>query len=376
MASFRMETLDGGLTQLIVSGLVQKEDIDVFRALSGLSKAQTRALVDLSELAEADESFYQHIVDVSARCRIKVVCKMAEISKICLRFGIQTFPSQKSAQLSIAGEETVNHLMSKLRDVPILSTDAYQLVSYMNDVNANFEELEKMVRNNPGLVSQIIRLANSSFYYRGQKVDLLSKALVTIGFANLRPIFLFNFYNSVMGLFAAQKEVIAHGKRCAQLAEFICRAAKAPKEDYSKVWVGGLLHDVGGQALSFFFPEKYEKARQIMLEEQKPSYMAELVVFGTEHQTVGRMLATRWNFPEYLVNIIGDHHYLQAVGWNKLTLPVFCANCYLNEQEKIPAHSYYSKLTGYFMLFKQDMPWSDEAIGEEFAKALTGETIL
>jgi len=371
VATFRVETLDGGLAQIVIEGGILKDDHELWRALSSLSKSSPQAVIQMSGVSDSAQEFVDYLAELSARCRMKVVSQNAGITSQFVGAGVPVFPSVKSAQLSIAGEETIRQLLVKLRDVPILATDAYKLLAYLGDPNATFEELERMVKEMPGLVSQAIRLSNSSYFYRGKKVDTLANALTVLGFNNLRMLFLFNFHQSVMNMFSAQKEVIEHGRRCAALAEFIARSAKAPKDEYAKVWVGGLLHDIGGQALSFFFPEKYAAARKLMLDEAKPSFMAELVTFGTEHQTVGRILAQKWNFPDYLVNIIGDHHYLQAAGWNRVTLPVYCANNYLNEKEGIPAMAFYSKLVGYFMMFKADCPWEGEAIGAEFEKALS-----
>jgi len=369
MAVFRIESLEGSVPQITIEGAATKSDHDLFRALSNLSKAHHIALVNLNALSTGDQDFFTHLQEISARTKLKVISANKAVIDGCAEVGLQVFPSVKSAQLALVGEETISMMMAKLRDVPIINTDAYQLVSYTAGINANYEEIERMIRDKPSIVGQIMRLANSSFFYRKQRVDTLQAALVTIGLAYLRRLFLFNFYSSVTNIFTVQKPVIEHGKLTAMLAEYICKAANAPREDHSKVWLGGLLHDIGSQALAFFFPEKYERARKLMKEENKPSYLAELVTFGTEHQTVGRMLATKWNFPDYLVNIVGDHHYLAAVGWNKLTLPVFCANNFLNERDRIPFNSYYSKLVGYFMLYKMDVPWKDPVA--EFAKVIT-----
>ncbi|MBF0406371.1 MAG: HDOD domain-containing protein [Candidatus Riflebacteria bacterium] len=371
MANYRVETLDGGFPYINIEGTVARNDTELFRAVSNISKGHASFIVNLTGLESADKEFYDHLNNVSSRSKLKVVSNNSTVSNYCLSMGLKIFPSIKSAQLSFAGDETIKMLLSKLRDVPILSNDAYKLVSYTNDVNANYEELEKMIKDNPGLVSQILRIANSSFFYRNQKITVLSQALVTIGLTHLRRLFEFNFYHSVMGIFGAQKELIDHGKQCAVVAEYIAKQAGASKADLSKIWLAGLLHDVGGQALAFFFPEKYNVARNFVKEQKMPTYLGELVTFGTEHQSVGKILANKWNFPEYLQNIVGDHHYLQIVDGKKLTLPVFCANTYLNNRDGLPAPSYKEKLVEYFQLMNKEMKWENP--DDELIKAFESE---
>ncbi|MBF0546284.1 MAG: HDOD domain-containing protein [Candidatus Riflebacteria bacterium] len=372
MPTYHVDTLPNGIKSLTIEGSVQKSDDELFRTLSSLSKNTQDLFLNLSAMEDSEQEFFDYLSEISPRLRLRVITKYPAVMEKCSKLGLQVFPSEKSAQLAMTGDNTVKAVLSRLREVPILNTDAYKLMTYIGNPNANMDELEKMIKENPGLVSQILKMANSAMYYRGTKIESLSPAMATLGANNLRMLFLFNFYHGVTNIFGAQKEVIDHGKQCALLSEFIAKSAKAPREEHPKVWLSGLLHDIGQQALAFVFPEKYQLVRKYVEEEKKPSYFGELLTFGIDHQAVGRQLAIKWNFPEYLVNVIGDHHSLKAIGWNRLTLPVFCANNYLNERVGLPFVSYYSKLVGYFMLYKAEVTWA-ESPGEEFEKALEGE---
>lgn len=357
MAEFRIETLDGGITQLVISGTVKDNDFELFQMISQASKKWSHVLVNLSQLQHWTPRLFSELQAVSARTRIKAISTDQKLVAACNDAGLAVFPTIKSASLSYAGDETLHLLLRKLRDVPILNTEAYRLIAYVSSNDATFPGLEALIKNNPGLVSQILRWANSAYFARQSKAETLQQAMVTLGFSNLRQLFLFNFYTSVGGLFQSQAAVIDHGRACARLAEYICKSAGGTAEECAKVRMGGLLHDVGRMALAFFFPEHYERVAQQMREKNIPSFMAELLVFGTEHQTVGSLLCNRWNFPTYLGAVIGDHHYLQAENWNTLTLPVFVANNFLHEMEGAPFHPYFSKLEGYFFLKRKDLPW-------------------
>ncbi len=367
MAEFQINTIEGGITQITVTGKVGSNDLQLFRALSHLSRHHC-SLVNLLELVEASEDFFAHLEDLSSRTKIKVIAKSPELVSKFNEIGLQTYPTSKSASLSFAGEETLRVLTAHLRDVPILNTEAYRLIQHVASPDANFPELEKMLQNNAGICSQILRTANSSYFMRSSKAETLQQAMVTIGFATLRQIFIYNFYNSVGNFFGAQKETVEHGQECARLAEYIARSGGASYTECAKVRLIGLLHDVGRQALAFFFPQQYEKVQYMIRAENKPSFLAELVVFGIEHQNIGSILANRWNFPEYLSKVIGDHHYLKAKDWNTLTLPVFCANNFLNKRDGEPFSPFFQKLEGYFFLKRAELPWKN--IDNEFQEFL------
>ncbi|OGK09264.1 MAG: hypothetical protein A2W80_00455 [Candidatus Riflebacteria bacterium GWC2_50_8] len=367
MAEYQISTNEGGITQITISGAVASTDSELFRAFSHLSSSKC-ALVNFLELSEASEELFTRLEDVSSRTKIKVIVTKPEFVTKCNKIGLQTFPTTKSATLSHAGDETLRLLIAQLRDVPILNTEAYKLIQHVASPDANFPELEKMLQNNAGLCSQILRTANSSYFMRSSKAETLQQAMVTLGFAPLRQIFIYNFYNSVGNFFGVQKDTVEHGQDCAKLAEYIAQSAGASQAECAKIRLIGLLHDVGRQALAFFFPQQYEKVQHLIRVDKNPSYLAELVVFGTEHQSIGSILANSWNFPDYLSKVIADHHYLKATDWNKLSLPVFCANNFLNQRDGEPFSPYYHKLEGYFFLKRAELPWKD--IDAEFNEFL------
>lgn len=368
MAEYQISTVEGGITQISISGDATSNNSELLRTLSRISKSHNCALVNLLELTESSEELFSHLDEISSRLKLKIVTKKPEFVNKCSKIGLQSFPTIKSASLSFAGEETLRILTAQLRDVPILNTDAYRLIQHVSSPNADFSELEKMLQNHPGLCTQILRTANSPFFMRASKAETLQQAMVTLGFAPLRQIFIYNFYTSVSNFMGAQQETLQHSQDCANLAEYIARSGGASHPECAKVRLIGLLHDIGRQALAFFFPQQYERVRHLIKVEKKPSFLAELVVFGTEHQSIGSFLANRWNFPEYLAKVIGDHHYLQAKDWNTLTLPVFCANNFLNKRDGEPHSPFFQKLEGYFFLKRAELPWKN--IDEEFNEFL------
>jgi HD-like signal output (HDOD) protein len=368
---YRLETLPGSSTlHLQLEGQIDLVDADFSTYLSNLSLKRVPLIINILGLEKAVAALFDILGDLSTRTRIKVVGTRDDLVQKSTNSGLQVFPTLKSAILAITGDETVNTVLTRLRDVPVLNSDAYRLFSYVSQGDPSFGKLEEMVRESAGLVSQILRLANSSFFLRSSRAETLQQALVTLGFRNLAQLFVYNFYQGVGNMFQVQQDVLEHGKACGSLAEFIGRSAGASAEECARLRLGGLLHDIGQQALAFCFPQQFALVRQKMREEQRPSFLIELMVFGIEHQAIGSILFEKWNFPPYLAAIIGDHHYLQAAHWNALTLPVFCANNFLHEEEGSPFQPYFQKLEGYFFLKKKEMPWIGPAINEAFRQFL------
>ena len=357
MSKHQLETLDGGVPHLRVQGKVTEADTDLFSMLAQISRKAPQLLLNLAEVTETEDIFIDRIREISALTRIKVVTALPLVTRALRDGSVLLFPTEKSACLAIVGEEALRVILVKMNEAPVLASDACSLVNFMSTPEATFENVIKRVEKIPNLCGQIVKVANSAMFYRGAKVETVQQAVSRLGLVNLAQIFVYNFYSGVSSFFGNQQQIITHCQKCATLAFFIAQSGKLPADECGKIWLGALMHDIGKQALSFVFSQKYEEVLRLMKEEGHSSVLAELNVFGTEHPLVGSLLAQKWNFPEYLVNVIGDHHSLAAKQWNLLTLPVYCANSFMNELEGFPFAPYFQRLEGYFFLLKRDVPW-------------------
>ncbi len=359
MAEHALETLDGGVQQIVIKGEISDNEEDLYRLVGKVAHKFPTLVLNCLEVTAVSPLFAQRLEEFRSMSRFKIVVGQSPVKDALIDKGYLLFPSMKSAQLAITGEDTLRTILNKLKDAPILSAEAYQVLGYMNSADADFNGVVKRIEKDQNICSQIVKVANSALFYRGGKVDTLSQAVSRIGLLNVQNILVRSLYSGLTSFFQSQKDVIVHSQKCAMLANYIAQEGGRPVDERAKIWLGALMHDIGRQAMAFAFPEKYAQVSELMKKENRPSYVAELYVFGTEHQVIGRLLAKKWNFPDYLTHIIGDHHSLAAKQWNTMTLPVFCANSFMNEQEGIPFVSYYQRLEGYYFMLKKDMPWKD-----------------
>ena len=254
--------------------------------------------------------------------------------------------------------QTMALIQRRLRDLPILNTEAYRLVDYCSKPEPEFDVIEEIVQGNPNLCSQIMRLANSSFFKRSERTETLQEALVLLGLTTLRQIFVQNFYNSIGNLMNTQARLLNHGRACSHLAEFLAKAAGQSALDLAKIRIGALLHDIGQQFLSFFFPKQYDMVQSASASKGIPIFRLEQKAFEVSHQEVGAVLSAKWNFPDYLTEIIGKHHD-EGLSPRSLVMPVFCANSFLHEAAGEPSQPYLDPLKAYFSAYQKKLPWSD-----------------
>ena len=126
MADFHIETLEGGISQLVIEGTAKEDELELLQMVSQASKKFNHLLVNLLNLRDWGPKLFLLFQEVSARTNIKAISSEQKAVAECNKAGIAVFPTIKSASLSYAGDETLNLLLRKLKDIPILNTEAYR----------------------------------------------------------------------------------------------------------------------------------------------------------------------------------------------------------------------------------------------------------
>ncbi len=85
-------------------------------------------------------------------------------------------------------------------------------------------------------------------------------------------------------------------------------AQAAGVKNVGEAFLAGLLHDVGMVVMNNEEPEKFARARALMVSGGMESYEAEVEVFGFNHMDVGAIIARRWNLFDALEYAIYCHH--------------------------------------------------------------------
>ncbi|NMA86488.1 MAG: HDOD domain-containing protein, partial [Tissierellia bacterium] len=93
---------------------------------------------------------------------------------------------------------------------------------------------------------------------------------------------------------------------CAIVSRYIAKDIHYPRPETA--YIAGLLRDIGKTILNFYVEQEYN-AIVNKVEYGHMSFLdAEEEILGFNHAQVGEKIATKWNFPEELVEAIGLHH--------------------------------------------------------------------
>lgn len=203
-------------------------------------------------------------------------------------------------------------ILRKLKTVTSVPPSALRAMKVLQDPNANMGEVVQIIAYDPGLTTNILKMANSSYFGCARSISSLREAVVRLGAANIFKLITASIANLVLnknikGYGMTSGELWEHSIAVAVAAENV--AALIKDQEASKMaFTAALLHDVGKIVLSDFFDETVNEEVTKNMAQGKSMFEAEKISFGINHADVGARLLASWNIPNMLVESVRWHH--------------------------------------------------------------------
>jgi HD-like signal output (HDOD) protein len=185
-----------------------------------------------------------------------------------------------------------------------------RLIEALGDDDADAQDLAEIIESDLGLASKVLSLANSAYYGVNQKVATLKRAIVVIGFDELKLLALGAGLAEIFNMRAVPPEFDGRGLwlHCIGVSWAAKRMAEAVDGPPSgEVMFAGLLHDLGKLVLAVKLPEEFQAVMD-RCQRGLPYYQAEEAL-GLQHADIGYWLAKRWSLPEVHTDVIRYHHH-------------------------------------------------------------------
>ena len=171
---------------------------------------------------------------------------------------------------------------------------------------ADAQNIQAIMMKDSGLVSSVLRAANSAYFSTSHRCESVAEAVLRLGFREVYRLTV----SSVAGRWLSQIEhgygwepgdLCKHSLCVAVASEFI--AKETGKVSVGLAYTAGLLHDVGKLALAHACADQFEKIR---IQQQKSGVswrQAEHEILGYDHTDVGGVLMEAWTFPTSLIQV-------------------------------------------------------------------------
>jgi putative nucleotidyltransferase with HDIG domain len=180
----------------------------------------------------------------------------------------------------------------------------------LNEDDVSITEIEEILRHDPGLATNVLRLANSAYFGLSTKVGSLKQAVMLLGVKRFAQIAISACMSKTMekaveGYNLSPGELWLHSIAVSNTAEALAKDRKFAETD--DVFTPALLHDMGKLVLGKFVKEELQKIESIAAKGVS-LVIAEHMVLGTDHAEIGALILAKWFFPIDIVNAVRWHH--------------------------------------------------------------------
>mgnify|MGYP001826052940 CR=1 FL=1 len=193
---------------------------------------------------------------------------------------------------------------------PGMPATAAKLLPLLDNPDSTPSEVENIVKYDPGLTANILKLTNSAYFGIPTKVSSIKQAVILLGWKRLVQVVTTICMSGLMkkaipGYDLRSGELWRHSIAVSVAAEILVEALKIPDAD--EVFTAALLHDVGKLILGSFVKKELAQIEE-MVTKGIAFDVAESMVLGTNHAEVGGQILHKWSFPAELVNAVQWHH--------------------------------------------------------------------
>ncbi len=200
-----------------------------------------------------------------------------------------------------------------LRDgikLPSLPTIFLQIQDIINNPNSSTHSIANVIGKDAGLATCLLRLVNSSFYGYPSKIDSLSRAVTIVGTKQLSTLALgvtmINVFKDIPKDLIDLQSFWKHSIACGIISRVLAKYKNISNNE--RLFVGGLLHDIGRMIVYGYLPKHAKEALLRASKSDSSLQEAEREVIGFTHQSIGTSLLKKWKLPLTLESMVRYHH--------------------------------------------------------------------
>ena len=208
----------------------------------------------------------------------------------------------------VVAQPAVRAVLAQMGSLPAVPSVYTRLSRRLDDPNVSVYELSEMVSADTTLAVQVLRVANSAYFGRHQRVTQLEFAAARLGTRLLRSLVLMA---EVYGRFPVSPFIAERLESLQEHASLVARVASnlepnAPWRE--EAFTAGLLHDSGKLLLASHLPDVHTSIVRDAERTGTPEFEVEVQRLGIHHGTLGACMLGMWGLPSVVLDAARAHH--------------------------------------------------------------------
>ncbi|KJR99465.1 MAG: hypothetical protein VR65_15885 [Desulfobulbaceae bacterium BRH_c16a] len=193
---------------------------------------------------------------------------------------------------------------------PALPATVGKVMAVTADPESSANDLMQAILPDQAMCTAILKVANSAFFGIPREVSTIERAVVVLGYEEIRNIVLGKaIFASFPKMNSESRATVGvfweHAFTCGLAAKIIGEQLHLSP---SELFISGLIHDIGKLAMFMAFPKDYPILRGLTGSSHYSNTAEEEQTFAVCHDQVGLQLAEKWLLPKQLAMAIGYHH--------------------------------------------------------------------
>ncbi len=209
-----------------------------------------------------------------------------------------------------------DEIMSTILDIESMPAASVEATKFLSDPEADMSDIVRAIEYDPGLTSNLLRMANSAYYGASDGIGSVRDAIVRLGTYQIYQMVVSWGFSSL-----ALRSVPGYGLTSGKLWEHSIGVAVGAEQISSELrfrtvdhaFTAGLLHDIGKIALGAYVAVDIDSILQMVNEEKVSFEVAERQALGVDHAEAGAVLLEHWGFPENIVEACRWHHQPESL---------------------------------------------------------------
>ena len=193
--------------------------------------------------------------------------------------------------------------------LPALPQSAIRVIELSHDPENGPAEFAVPIESEPGLASQVLRFVNSSYFGFSREISSVKLAIILVGIRTIKNFVLWSaVYNLVPNPRCGAldlKKLWQDSLRRGLFARTLGKTLGA--KDVEVPFAAALLQDMAVPLLAKELPEEYAD----LLEKREGGQVRlsdlEQQAFGWNHAKAAKVIASQWNLPAELGNLVDRH---------------------------------------------------------------------
>jgi putative nucleotidyltransferase with HDIG domain len=205
-------------------------------------------------------------------------------------------------------------ILANVESFPSMPSAGAKLLALLEKPEVVVNEIEDILRYDPGLTANVLKLANSAYFGIPARVGSVKQAVVLLGLKRLTQLVIASCVGAVLnksvpGYNLPPGNLWRHCIAVSIAAEALVKDKK--NFDAEDFFTPALLHDVGKLVLGRFVKEDLDAIENITAK-GIPFVVAENMILGTDHAEIGAKILSLWSFPADIVRAVRWHHDPEA----------------------------------------------------------------